>query len=229
VKGSGPPAWVVVVTPPTALVGADETVPPTELEVVSRVVDVTPDVVVVAPLVLVTPEVLVAPEVVVGFTVVVVTPEVVVGFTVVVVTPEVVVGFTVVVVTPEVVVGFTVVVVTPEVVVGFTVVVVTPEVVVGFTVVVVAPLVVVVPPEVAADASCPTLTPASTVMPTATSQAAVRRRTFLTCWAIDPYLLLSATTELVARCLTGQTRQPPYPPPQGGGADRARPGGPAWA
>jgi hypothetical protein len=52
VKGSGPPATVVV-TPPIELVGADETVPPTELEVVSRVVVVTSDVVVVAPVVVV--------------------------------------------------------------------------------------------------------------------------------------------------------------------------------
>jgi hypothetical protein len=58
-------------------------------------------------------------------------------------------------------------------------------------VVVVAPPVL---PEVVADASCPTLTPASTIMTTTTSQLAVRLRTFFTCLAIDPYLLLSATT-----------------------------------
>jgi hypothetical protein len=67
VKGSGPPATVVV-TPPIELVGADETVPPTELEVVSRVVVVTSDVVV-------------------GLTVVVVAPVVVVDLWVVVVVP----------------------------------------------------------------------------------------------------------------------------------------------
>jgi hypothetical protein len=114
-----------------------------------------------------------------------------VGLTVVVVAPLVVVGLTVVVVAPEVVVGLTVVVVAPLVVVGFTVVVVAPLVVVGLTVVVVAPLVldatevVVVPPEVVADASCPTLTPARTIMATAMSQAAVRLRTFFACLAID--------------------------------------------
>jgi hypothetical protein len=51
-----------------------------------------------------------------------------------------------------------------------------------------------VPPEVVADASCPTLIPASTIMATTTSQAVVRPRTFFTCLAIDPYLLLSAAT-----------------------------------
>jgi hypothetical protein len=54
VKGSGPPATVVV-TPPIELVGADETVPPTELEVVSRVVVVTSDVVVGLTVVVVAP------------------------------------------------------------------------------------------------------------------------------------------------------------------------------
>jgi hypothetical protein len=75
--------------------------------------------------------------------------------------------------------------------------VVAPVVVVPLTVVVVAPVVVVVPPvtpEVVADASCPTLIPASTIMATTTSQAVVRPRTFFTCLAIDPYLLLSAAT-----------------------------------
>jgi hypothetical protein len=168
VKGSGPPATVVV-TPPIELVGADETVPPTELEVVSRVVVVTSDVVV-------------------GLTVVVVAPLVVVGLTVVVVAPLVVVGLTVVVVAPlVVVVGLTVVVVAPlVVVVGLTVVVVAPVVVVDLSVVVV------VPPEEVADASCPTLTPASTIMATAISQAAVRLRVLFACLAIDSYLLLSA-------------------------------------
>jgi hypothetical protein len=104
VKGSGPPAAVVDDTPPTALVGVAETVPPTELLVVSLAV------VVVAPLVVVAPEV------------------------------------------------------------------------------------VVVPPVVVADASWPTLTPASTIKATAMSQADVRLRIFLTCLAIDPYLLVSATT-----------------------------------
>jgi len=76
VNGSGPPAWVEE-TPPIEVLGAEETVPATEL-VAPRVVVVTPDV-------------LVAPDVVVGLTVVVVAPVVVVGLTVVVVTPDVVV------------------------------------------------------------------------------------------------------------------------------------------
>ena len=71
VKGRPPPAWVVV-TPPTALLGVEDPVPPTELLVASRVVVVSLTVVVVAPLVEVAPEVLVAPLVVVGLTVVVV-------------------------------------------------------------------------------------------------------------------------------------------------------------
>jgi hypothetical protein len=206
VKGSGPPATVVV-TPPIELVGADETVPPTELEVVSRVVVVTSDVVV-------------------GLTVVVVAPLVVVGLTVVVVAPLVVVGLTVVVVAPlVVVVGLTVVVVAPlVVVVGLTVVVVAPPVVVvGLTVVVVAPVVVVdlsvvvvVPPEEVADASCPTLTPPSTIMATAISQAAVRLRVLFACLAIDSYLLLSASPSGHARD-TGRTRQPLSRPSGAGG------------
>ena len=150
-KGSPPPAWVVDDTPPTALVGVDETVPPTELLVVSRVVVVSLAVVVVAPLVEVAPEVLVAPLVVV----------------------------------------------------------------VPLTVVVVAPLVVVVPPpppEVLADASCPTLTPASTIMATTISQAADRLRTFLTCLAIDPYLLLFCADVLIGRRLTGQQDSRFLPP-----------------
>jgi len=158
VKGSGPPA-VVDDTPPSELVGADETVPPAELLVASRVVVVTFEVVVV------------------GLTVVVVAPLVLVAPDVVVVAPVVVVGFTVVVV------GFTVVVVAPDVVVA------APVVVVGLTVVVVAP-VVVVPPDVVADASWPTLTPASTIKATTISQAAVRLRSFFSCLAIDSYLLL---------------------------------------
>jgi hypothetical protein len=80
----------------------------------------------------------------------------------------------------------TVVVVAPVLVVGFTVVVVAPVLLVGFTVVVVDSPVVVVPPELVAEASCPTLTPANTIRATATSQAAVRLRTFLACLAIDP-------------------------------------------
>jgi hypothetical protein len=72
----------VVVTPPIELVGADETVPPTELEVVSRVVVVTSDVVVGLTVVVVAPLV-----VVVGLTVVVVAPVVVVDLSVVVVVP----------------------------------------------------------------------------------------------------------------------------------------------
>jgi len=139
--------------------------PPIELVVVSRVVVVTSAVVVVTPLVEVAPEVLVTPLVVVA--------------------PEVVVA-PLVEVAPEVVVPLTVVVVAPEVVVWWTLVVV-----VGLTLVVV---VVPPPPEVLADASCPTLTPASTITATTISQAAVRPRTFCTCLAIDPYLLLSATT-----------------------------------
>jgi hypothetical protein len=170
VKGSPPPAWVVDDTPPIALVGVDETVPPTELLVVSRVVVVSLAVVVVAPLVDVAPEVLVAPlVVVVPLTVVVVAPLVVVA------PPVVVVPLTVVVVAPLVVVA-------PEVVVWWTLVVV-----VGLTLVVV---VVPPPPEVLADASWVTLSPASTITATTISQAAVRPRTFCTCLAIDPYLLL---------------------------------------
>jgi hypothetical protein len=78
----------------------------------------------------------------------------------------VVVGLTVVVVAPLVVVGLTVVVVAPVLVVGFTVVVVAPVLLVGFTVVVVDSPVVVVPPELVAEASCPTLTPANTIRAT---------------------------------------------------------------
>ena len=113
-KGSPPPAWVVV-TPPIELVGADETVPvlPTELLVVSPAVVVVPftvvvvpfTVVVVAPLVVAAPEVVVAPLVVVPFTVVVVAPEVLVAPEVVVAPPVVVVSLAVVVVAPEVVVA----------------------------------------------------------------------------------------------------------------------------
>jgi hypothetical protein len=76
--------------------------------------------------------------------------------------------------------------VAPVVVVGLTVVVVAPVLVVGFTVVVVDSPVVVVPPELVAEASCPTLTPANTMMVTAISQAAVRLRTFFECLAIVP-------------------------------------------
>jgi hypothetical protein len=63
-------------------------------------------------------------------------------------------------------------------------------VVVAFSVVVVAfSVVVVVPPVGVADASCPTLTPATTSVAMITSHPAVRLRTFFTCLAIDPYLL----------------------------------------
>src|SRR5918996_504456 len=120
------------------------------------------------------------PAVVVVTLAVVVVPlaVVVVPFTVVVVAPEVLVA-------PLVVVPLTVVVVAPEVVVAPDVLV-APLVVVPFTVVVVAP------PVVVADASCPTLTPASTSRATMISQAAGRLDAFFTCLAIDPYLLLSA-------------------------------------
>jgi hypothetical protein len=165
VNGSPPPA-AVVVTWPIELVGADDTVPPTELLVVSRLLVVALTVVVVAPLVEVAPEVLVA--------------------------PLVVVGLTVVVVAPLVEVGLTVVVVAPVLVVGLTVVVVAPVLVVGYAVVVVDPLVVVVPPELVAEASCPTLTPANAIKVTAISQAAIRLRSFVACLAIDPYLPMSA-------------------------------------
>jgi hypothetical protein len=196
VKGSPPPA-AVVVTPPIELLGADETVPvpPTELLVVSRLVVVSlevvvPFIVVVVPLtvVVVAPEVLVAPLVVVPFTVVVVAPLVEVA-------PEVLVA-------PLVVVPLAVVVVAPEVVVAPDVVVAPAVVVVSLAVVVVSlAVVVVVPPVVVADASCPTLTPASTSRATVISQAAGRLDAFFTCLAIDPYLLLSAlrTTLLIAR------------------------------
>jgi hypothetical protein len=111
----------------------------------------------------------------------------VVAADVVVVAPDVVVGLTVVVVAPAVVVvGFTVVVVAPVVVVGFTVVVV------PYAVVVVAPEVVVVPPVVVAEASCETLTPASTKMATASSQTGLRRMTFFSCLPICLYPLLCA-------------------------------------
>jgi hypothetical protein len=193
VKGSPPPAWVVV-TPPIELVGADETVPvlPTELLVVSPAVVVVPftvvvvpfTVVVVAPLVVAAPEVVVAPLVVVPFTVVVVAPEVLVA-------PLVVVPFTVVVVAPEVLVAPEVVVAPPVVVVSLAVVVVAPEVVV-------------------ADASCPTLTPANTIRATMISQATGRLDAFRTCLAIDPYLLLFARPP-GRTPRTGQTTQPPAP------------------
>ena len=133
-NGSPPPA-AVVVTWPIELVGADDTVPPTELLVVSRLL---------------------------------------------------VVALTVVVVAPLVVVGLTVVVVAPVLVVGLTVVVVAPVLVVGYAVVVVDPLVVVVPPELVAEASRPTLTPANAIKVTAISQAAIRLRSFVACLAIDP-------------------------------------------
>jgi hypothetical protein len=149
VKGSPPPATVVV-TSPIELLGADETVPPTELLVVSR-----PRLVVVSFAVVVVP-----------LTVVVVASEVLVA-PLVVVAPDVVVA-------PEVVVA-------PDVVVDFS------EVVVAFS------EVVVVPPVGVADASCATLTPATTSVAMITSQPAVRLRTFFTCLAIDPYLP-SATT-----------------------------------
>jgi len=158
VNGSAPPPADVVVTSPIELVGADETVPPTELLVVSRLVVVSLAVVVVPLTVVVVP-----------FTVVVVAPEVLVA-------PLVVVPFTVVVVAPLVVVA-------PEVVVAPDVVVAFSEVVVAFSVVVV------VPPVGVADASCATLTPATTSVAMITSQPAVRLRTFLTCLAIDTYLL----------------------------------------
>jgi hypothetical protein len=44
----------------------------------------------------------------------------------------------------------------------------------------------VVPPEEVADASCPTLTPASAIMATAISQAAVRLRIFFAAWPSIP-------------------------------------------
>ena len=120
----------------------------------------------------------------------------------------------VVVVTPEVVVvGLTVVVVAPVVVVTPDVVVVAPVVVVGLTVVVVAP-VVVVPPEVVAEASWPTLTPASTIMATTISQAAVRLRSFLSCLAIDSYLLLRDDL-LIARRLQDKQDSRFLPLPRG--------------
>jgi hypothetical protein len=211
----------VVVTPPIELVGADETVPvlPTELLVVSLAVVVVPfTVVVVAPLVVVAPEVLVAPLVVVPFTVVVVAPLVVVAPEVLV-APLVVVPFTVVVVAPEVVV------VAPEVLVA------PPVVVVSLPVVVVVSLavVVVVPPVVVAEASCPTLTPASTIRATMISQAAGRLDAFLTCLAIDPYLLLFARPPGRAPRI-GQTRQPPAPAISGEvGARPKEPRMPGWA
>jgi hypothetical protein len=173
-------------TPPPGWV--DET-PPTELLGADEPVPPT-ELVVVSRLVVVTPEV------------------VVVGLTVVVVAPDVVV------VAPVVVVGFTVVVVAPLVVVAPDVVVVAPVVVVGLTVVVVAPLVVVVPPEVVADASWPTLTPASTIMATTISQAAVRLRSFFSCLAIDSYFLLRDDL-LIARRLQDKQDSRFLPLPRG--------------
>jgi hypothetical protein len=126
----------------------------------------------------------------------------VVSLAVVVVAPEVVVA-PAVVVAPEVVVG-------PEVVVvSLPVVVVAPPVVVVSLAVVVVSLavVVVVPPVVVADASCPTLTPASTIKATMISQAAGRLDASFTCLAIDPYLLLSARPP-GRTPRTGQIRQP---------------------
>jgi hypothetical protein len=170
----------VVVTSPIEVVGAVDTVPPIELVVASRVVVVTFDVV-VAPTVVV-----VAPVVAVGLTVVVVAPVVVVGLTVVVVAPLVVV------VPPVVVVVAPVVEVAPEVVVdSYLVVVVPPD-----------------PPEVVADASWATLTPANTIMAIMISQVGVRLRTFLTCLAIDPCLPLSPRRASDDSRIPGQTRQP---------------------
>jgi len=118
------------------------------------------------------------------------------------VAPDVVVAPAVVVVAlAVVVVALAVVVVAPLVVVAPEVLV-APLVVVALAVVVVAlAVVVVVPPVVVADASCPTLTPASTSRATVISQAAGRLDAFLTCLAIDPYLLLSSSPHdlLVAR------------------------------
>jgi len=223
VKGSGPPPADVVVTPPTELLGADETVLPTELEVVSRLVVVTPDevvvpfTVVVVPftVVVVAPEVLVAPLVVVPLTVVVVAPLVDVAPEVLV-APLVVVPFMVVVVVPLVVVA-------PDVVVAFWEVVVAPEVVVAFSVVVV------VPPVGVAEASCATLTPATTRVAMITSQPAVRLCTFFACLAIDAYLLSATTYRPTVVQRARQARQPPClasrpggEPAQAEGCDLAR-------
>ena len=140
--------------------------PPTELEVVPLTVEE----VVVPELLVVVPELLV---------VVPLTVEEVVVPELLVVVPELLVG-------PLVVVPFTVVVVAPLVDVA-PLVVVAPDVVVAFFVVVV------VPPVGVAEASCATLTPATTTVAMITSQPAVRLRTFFTCLAIDAYLP-SATT-----------------------------------
>jgi hypothetical protein len=86
-------------------------------------------------------------------------------------------------------------VVAPEVVVAPDVVVAPAVVVVSLAVVVVSlAVVVVVPPVVVADASCPTLTPASTSRATVISQAAGRLDASFTCLAIDPYLLSALRT-----------------------------------
>ena len=93
---------------------------------------------------------------------------------------------------------------TPEVLVAPLVVVaplveVAPEVVVWWTFVEVVGLtlvVVVVPPEVLADASCPTLTPATTSNPTRMSHAAVRREPSSHAW---PSILPSFRNDLTDR------------------------------
>jgi hypothetical protein len=149
VKGSPPPACVVV-TPPAELLGAEETVPPTELLVVSSTV------------VLVSPLVELAPVVVVSSPLVVVSP--------------------------------TVVLVSPVLVVGLSVLVV------GLSVLVV------VPPVVVAEANCPTLTPATTIRATATSQAAVRFCAFFVCLAIDAYRHLSSPRDRWIAAVTGPNR-----------------------
>jgi hypothetical protein len=104
------------------------------------------------------------------------------------------------------VVGLTVLLVvgaTVLLVVGLTVLLV-----VGATVLLVVGLTVdvVVPPVGVADASCPTLTPATTSVAMITSQPAVRLRTFFTCLAIDPYLSRQRPTDRGP--LPRQTRQP---------------------
>jgi hypothetical protein len=82
------------------------------------------------------------------------------------------------------------VVVSRLLVVAADVVVVAPDVVVVAPDVVVAPHVVVVPPVVVAEASCETLTPASTNMATASSQTGLRLMAFFSCLPICLYPLL---------------------------------------
>ena len=71
-------------------------------------------------------------------------------------------------------------------------------------------VVVVVPPVVVADASCPILTPASTIRAIVISQAAGRLDAFFTCLAIDP-TFCSSYDLLVVRHVKDKQDNPPLP------------------